>query len=51
MPIPGLDAQESVLEAFRSSLPMKFNAQTQRALTSNLKEQNKIKLEKLFQVS
>lgn len=42
MQLPYLDAQESVLEASRSSLPMKFNAQTKRALFSNLKQQNKI---------
>lgn len=39
---PYLDAQESVLEASWSSLPMKCNAQTKRALASILKEQNKI---------
>lgn len=42
MQFPYLDAQESVPEVSRSSLPMKFNAQTKRALPSNLKEQNKI---------
>jgi len=42
MQFPYLDVQESVLEASRSSLPMKFNARTKRALPSNLKEKNKI---------
>lgn len=47
MQFPYLDAQESVPEVSRSSLPMKFNAHThkKRALTSNLKE--KLKLPKL----
>lgn len=42
MQFPYLDAQESVLKVSLSSSPMKFNAQTKRALTSNLKQQNKI---------